>query len=91
MRGQKWRDEKERPRHHLSRLISGYLVGGKKFHNKNFNNHSTSIDGEIMRRDDGNVPIARELSNALQAKISCGLLTPRQRGVLFWLANPCNV
>jgi hypothetical protein len=32
--------------HHLPRLISGYFLagGGGKFHNKNFCNHSTSIN-----------------------------------------------
>ncbi len=63
--------------HHLSRLISDYLAGGEgKFHNKNFYNHLTSINCDIMRRDDGNVLIARELSDAWQTKIDLGLLTP---------------
>ncbi len=31
---------------------------------------------QIERRDDGDVPIAREISDALRAKIAWGLLTP---------------
>jgi hypothetical protein len=34
-----------------------------------------------MHHDDGNVPIAEEISDALQAKIAWGFLTHRQRGV----------
>jgi len=57
------------------------LFGGKKkmSQNKNFDdhpNHLTSINSEIDRRDDGNVLVARELSDALQAKIRWGILTP---------------
>ena len=35
----------------------------------------TSINSEIDRRDDGNVLIAQDLSDALQAKIFWGILT----------------
>ncbi len=57
------------------------LFGGKKkmSHNKNFDdhpNHLTSINSEIDRRDDGNVLVAQELSDALLAKIRWGILTP---------------
>jgi len=47
--------------------------------NKNFDdhpNHLTSIYSEIDRRDDGNVLVAQELSDALLAKIRWGILTP---------------
>ena len=60
---------------------------GKKFHNKNLYNHSTSINCKIMHHNDRNVPIARGLSDALQAKISWGFLTPWWRGVPFWLTR----
>jgi hypothetical protein len=39
-------------------------------------NHFNSINVDIERRDDGNVLIAQEISDALQAKISWGLLPP---------------
>ena len=39
-------------------------------------NHLTSINSEIDRRNNGNVLIAQELSEALQAKICWGILTP---------------
>ena len=59
-----------------------FLVG-KKSQNKNFDdhiatdhNHLTSINSKIDRRYDGNVLIARELSDALPAKICWGILTP---------------
>ena len=35
----------------------------------------TSINSEIDRRDDGNVLIAQDLSDALRAKIFWGILT----------------
>jgi hypothetical protein len=38
--------------------------------------HLASINAKIDRRGDGNVLIARELSDALQAKICWGILTP---------------
>jgi hypothetical protein len=53
---------------------------GKKVSEQEFrrphHNHLTSIKSEIDHRDDGNVLIARELSDALLAKIRWGLLTP---------------
>ena len=56
------------------------LFGGKKVSEQEFrqphHNHLTSINSEIDRRDDGNVLIARELLDALLAKIRWGLLTP---------------
>jgi hypothetical protein len=39
-------------------------------------NHLTSINVNIKHCNDGNVLIAQEISDALQAKISWGLLTP---------------
>ena len=50
------------------------LFGGKKKspQNKNFDNHHS----EINHRDDGNVLVAQELSDALLAKIRWGILTP---------------
>ena len=62
--------------HHLQGSSPAILVGGGKFHNKNFYNHLTSINWEIMCCNDGNVPIARKLLDALQAKIAWDLLTP---------------
>ena len=53
---------------------------GKKVSEQEFrrphHNHLTSINAEIDRRDDGNVLVARELSDALRAKIRWGILTP---------------
>jgi hypothetical protein len=65
--------------HHPIHL--GLFGGEKKSQNKNFDNHTphnhlTSIKPEIDHRDDGDVLIARELSDALLAKIRWGLLTP---------------
>ncbi len=55
----------------------------KKVSNKNFGDHNIittiylpSINAEIDRRDDGDVRIARELSDALLAKICWGILIP---------------
>ena len=66
--------------HHPPRLISYYLAGKKKVSEQEFrrphHNHLTSINSEIDRRDDGNVLVARELSDALRAKIRWGILTP---------------
>ncbi len=42
-------------------------------------------------RDDGNILITQERSDASQAKIAPGLLTPWRRDVPFLLANPCDV
>mgnify|MGYP006197039347 CR=1 FL=1 len=39
-------------------------------------NHLTSINAEIDHRVDGNVLVARELTNALLTKICWGILTP---------------
>jgi hypothetical protein len=36
-----------------------------------------------MHRDNGNVPIAQEISDDLQTKISWGFLTPQQSDVPF--------
>ena len=56
------------------------LFGGEKTsQNKNFDNHTeplTSINSVIDHRDDGNVLIARVLSDALLTKICWGILTP---------------
>ena len=56
------------------------LFGGKKKVRQEFrrphHNHLTSINSEIDRRDDGNVLVAQELSDALRAKIRWGILTP---------------
>ena len=57
------------------------LFGGKKSLrttriSTTTHNHLTSIHAEIDCHDDGNVLIARELSNALLAKICWGILTP---------------
>jgi len=57
------------------------LFGGEKKspQNKNFDdhpNHLTSIYSDIDHRDDRNVLVARELSDALLAKIRWGILTP---------------
>jgi hypothetical protein len=46
-------------------------------------NHLTSINSVIDHRDDGNVLITRELSDALLTKICWGILTPWRRGVPF--------
>jgi hypothetical protein len=58
----------------------GLFGGEKKSQNKNFDDHIqpflTSINSEIDRRDDGNVLVARELSDALRAKIRWGIMTP---------------
>jgi hypothetical protein len=68
--------------------------GGKKVSEQEFGrphqHHLTSINAEIDLRDNGNVLIARELSDALLAKICWGILTPCRKGVPFWLAYPCN-
>jgi hypothetical protein len=70
---------KPRPHHHPPRLISDFLAD-KKVSEQEFRlphqNHLTSINYEIDRRDDGHVLIARELSDALRAKICWGILTP---------------
>ena len=80
--------------HHPPRLISDYLAG-KKVSEQEFrqphHNHLTSINSEIDRPNDGNVLVAQELSDALQAKIRWGILTPWRIGVPFWLAYPCDV
>ena len=59
------------------------LFGRKKKspQNKNFDDHPNhyflnGINSEIDRLDDGNVLVARELSDALLAKIRWGILTP---------------
>ena len=49
---------------------------GGEFHNKNFYNHSTSIDCRMDRPNNGNILIAQELLDALQTKINLSLLTP---------------
>ena len=53
---------------------------GKKVSEQEFRgpqqNHLTSINYEIDRRDDENVLIARELLDALGANICWGILTP---------------
>ncbi len=80
--------------HHSPGLISGFS-GGEKVSEQEFgrphHNHLTSINVKIEHPDDGNVLIARELSDALPAKICWGILTPWRRGVPFWLAYPCDV
>jgi hypothetical protein len=52
---------------------TGLFSGGKKVSEQEFrqphHNHLTSINAEIDRRDDGNVLVARELLDALRAKI----------------------
>ncbi len=57
------------------------LFGGKKKVSEQeirqpHHNHLTSINAEIDRCNDGNVLVARELSDALRAKIRWGILTP---------------
>ncbi len=68
---------------------------GKKVSEKEFRrphqHHLTSINAEIDHRDDEIVFVARELLDALPAKIGWGVLTPWQRSVPFWLAYPCDV
>jgi hypothetical protein len=49
-------------------------VPAARLNRNRFNNKSINVD--IERRDDGNVSIARELYDALRAKISWGLRTP---------------
>jgi hypothetical protein len=53
---------------------------GKNEYIKNFpppqKYHSTCFNGNIKRPDDGNFPIAQELSDVLQAKFVWGLVTP---------------
>jgi len=39
-------------------------------------NHLTSINAEIDRRNDGDIRIARQISDIVQAKIRWGLLIP---------------
>ncbi len=63
------------------RASSGaFLAGKKSLQNKNFDDHITTtylvLNAEIDRRIDGNVLVARELSDALRAKIRWGILTP---------------
>ena len=58
----------------------GLFGGKKKVSEQEFrrphHNHLTSINAEIDHRVDGNVLVARELTNALLTKICWGILTP---------------
>ena len=71
--------------HTILRGSSGTIWRGGKVSEQEFwrphHNHSTSINAEIDRRDDGDVCIAQQISDILQAKIRWGLLIPWQRGV----------
>ena len=60
---------------HLWLFWRGKKVSEQEFRRPH-HNHLTSINAEIDRRDDGNVLVARELSDALLAKIGWGILTP---------------
>ena len=62
--------------HGSSRIIWRKKKGSEQEFRQPHHNHLTSINAEIDRRDDGNVLIAQELSDALLAKIRWGLLTP---------------
>ena len=65
--------------HHSPGLISNYLAEKKTLKTRistTTQNHLTSINSVIDHRDDGNVLITRELSDALLTKICWGILTP---------------
>jgi hypothetical protein len=72
-----------------ARLILDYLAE-TTFSEQEFQrphqHHLTSINAEIDHRNDGNVLIARELSDALLAKICWGILT--RSNSIFWTCLP---
>ncbi len=75
MLADRWQDKTPVARAHLN------LFGGRGQINKKCSrhyriNHLTSINVDIERPDDGNVLIARRISDILRAKIRWGLLTP---------------
>jgi hypothetical protein len=67
---------------HLSPGLISSFFEEKKVSEQEFrrshHNHLTSINDEIDRRDNGDVRIARRISDETRAKISCGLVTPYQ-------------
>ncbi len=69
--------------------------GKKKVSEQEFqrphHNHLTSLNSEIDPPDDGNVLIARLISDALRTKIAGALLTPWRSGVPIWSAFPSDV
>jgi hypothetical protein len=62
-------------------MLHFQLFGERQYINKKTShqqklNHLTSINVNLEPHNDGNILIAQELSDALQAKISWDLLTP---------------
>ena len=73
------------------RSSSNFLVGKKDSSLQTQHHNSSNNYIKIECRDDRNVLIAQQISDALQTKVARALLTPYGRGASFWSAFPCDV